>query len=157
MACQVTAGSGMSRGLEDALEAKVTGKCEAVESDLPEDLKNEAASRFQAAIDSRMAIGDAIEKVQSEVLTKCNEVFKGKRYKGFIKFDYETNTISIQINKFAGGNCQFSSGIGTKRMICPDPFMGRLSDPNMNRWFDKKKILLKNKQTILYFCMQTHI
>ena len=29
----------------------------AVESDLPEDLKNEAASRFQAAIDSRMAIG----------------------------------------------------------------------------------------------------
>ena len=28
MACQVTAGSGMSRGLEDALEAKVTGKCE---------------------------------------------------------------------------------------------------------------------------------
>ena len=28
MACQVTAGSGMSRGLEDALEAKVQGKCE---------------------------------------------------------------------------------------------------------------------------------
>jgi hypothetical protein len=69
-----------------------------VESDLPEDLKNEAASRFQAAIDSRMAIGDAIEKVQAEVLTKCNEVFKGKRYKGFIKFDYETNTISIQVS-----------------------------------------------------------
>ena len=69
-----------------------------MESDLPEDLKNEAASRFQAAIDSRMAIGDAIEKVQSEVLTKCNEVFKGKRYKGFIKFDYETNTISIQVS-----------------------------------------------------------
>ena len=69
-----------------------------MESDLPEDLKNEAASRFQAAIDSRMAIGDAIEKVQAEVLTKCNEVFKGKRYKGFIKFDYETNTISIQVS-----------------------------------------------------------
>ena len=50
-----------------------------MESDLPEDLKNEAASRFQAAIDSRMSIGDAIEKVQAEVLTKCNEVFKGKR------------------------------------------------------------------------------
>jgi hypothetical protein len=28
MACQVTAGSGMSRGLEDALETKVQGKCE---------------------------------------------------------------------------------------------------------------------------------
>ena len=69
-----------------------------MESDLPEDLKNEACSRFQAAIDNRMAIGDAIEKVQAEVLSKCNEIFKGKRYKGFIKFDYETNVISIQVS-----------------------------------------------------------
>ena len=120
---------------------------------MPEDLKKEACLRFQAAVENRMAIGDAIEKVQAEVLVKCNDVFKGKRYKGFIKFDYETNVITIhvkkvffkdivaetdiffllQVNKFAGGNCHFSSGIGTKRMICPDPFMGKLSDPNMHR------------------------
>ena len=36
----------------------------------------------------------------------------------------------LQINKFAGGNCQFSAGIGTKKMVCPDPFMGRLADQN---------------------------
>jgi len=133
MACNVTAGSGMSRGLEDALGAKVQGKLQSVESDLPEDLKNEASLRFQAAIDSHLPIGSATEKVQEEVLSKCNDVFKGKRYKGFIRFEYESNVITININKFAGGNCQFSSGIGTKKMVCPDPFMGRLSDPNMHR------------------------
>jgi len=133
MACNVTAGSGMSRGLEDALGAKVQGKLQNVESDLPEDLKNEASLRFQAAIDSHLPIGSATEKVQEEVLSKCNDVFKGKRYKGFIRFEYESNVITININKFAGGNCQFSSGIGTKKMVCPDPFMGRLSDPNMHR------------------------
>ena len=61
-------------------------------------MKNEACLRFQAAVENRMAIGDAIEKVQEEVLSKCNEVFKGKRYKGFIKFDFETNVISIQVS-----------------------------------------------------------
>ena len=112
---------------------------------------------FEAAVSNRMAVGDAIQKVQKDVLSKCDERFKGQRYKGFIKFDFDTNVISItvsnnltkktnvyctrylifmpfiQINKFAGGNCQFQSGIGTKRMVCPDPFMGRLSDPNMHR------------------------
>ena len=39
----------------------------------------------------------------------------------------------FQINKFAGGNCQFSAGIGTKKTVCPDPFMGRLHDPNVNQ------------------------
>jgi hypothetical protein len=77
-----------------------------------------------------MTVGDAINKVQKDVLVKCDEVFKGQRYKGFIKFDYDTNVVSIQINKFAGGNCQFSAGIGTKKMVCPDPFMGRLADQN---------------------------
>ena len=118
---------------------------------------------FEAAVSNRMAVGDAIQKVQKDVLSKCDERFKGQRYKGFIKFDFDTNVISItvsknifrkkkiknlymhtyllfdlchflfQINKFAGGNCQFQSGIGTKKMVCPDPFMGRLSDPNMHR------------------------
>ena len=50
-----------------------------------------------------------------------------------IKFYILIKFFFFQINKFAGGNCQFSSGIGTKKMVCPDPFMGRLSDPNMHR------------------------
>ena len=131
-----------------------------VDSDLPQDIRDEALMCFEAAVSNRMAIGDAIQKVQKDVLSKCDERFKGQRYKGFIKFDFDTNVISItvskiifrrkkcheylfivfdlyhflfQINKFAGGNCQFQSGIGTKKMVCPDPFMGRLSDPNMHR------------------------
>ena len=71
-----------------------------VESDLPEDLKNEASLRFQAAIDSHLPIGSATEKVQEEVLSKCNDVFKGKRYKGFIRFEYESNVITINVSNF---------------------------------------------------------
>ena len=60
------------------------------------------------------------------------------------------------MNKFGNGNAQFSVGMGVKKMVrsfkrsqemrqssdysknaffqvCPDPFMGALSDPNMNR------------------------
>ena len=52
---------------------------------------------------------------------------------GFIKFDYDTNVITVNVNKFGNGNAQFSVGMGVKKMVCPDPFMGKLSDPNMNR------------------------
>ena len=41
--------------------------------------------------------------------------------------------ITINVNKFGNGNAQFSVGMGVKKMVCPDPFMGKLSDPNMNR------------------------
>jgi len=133
MACSVTAGSGQSKGLEDALGSSVKGKLQEVESDLPNDLRDEACLCFEAAVANRMSVGDAINKVQKDVLSKCDEVFKGQRIKRFIKFDYDTNVVSIQVNKFANGNSQFSAGIGTKKMVCPDPFMGRLSDPNMHR------------------------
>ena len=46
-----------------------------------------------------MAVGDAIQKVQKDVLSKCDERFKGQRYKGFIKFDFDTNVISITVSK----------------------------------------------------------
>jgi len=130
MACNVTAKSGQSKGLEDALGASVKGKLQEVESDLPENLRDEAVLCFEAAVANKMPIGDAITKVQKDVLSKCDEVFKGQRFKGFIKFDYETNVVTINVNKFAGGNSQFSAGIGTKKMVCPDPFMGRLADQN---------------------------
>ena len=44
-----------------------------------------------------MNIGDCINKVEQDVLNKCNDEFQGKRYKGFITFNYESNTISIQV------------------------------------------------------------
>ena len=68
-----------------------------VESDLPEDLKKEAQLSFEAAVSNRMNIGDSISKVQKEVLSKCDERFKGQRYKGFIKFDYDSNIVSITV------------------------------------------------------------
>ena len=68
-----------------------------MESNLPTDLREEAVLCFEAAVANRINIGDAIKKVQEDVLTKCNEAFKGKRYKGFIKFEYDSNIISIQV------------------------------------------------------------
>ena len=68
-----------------------------VDSDLPEDLKKEAQLSFEAAVSNRMNIGDCITKVQKEVLSKCDERFKGQRYKGFIKFDYDSNIVSITV------------------------------------------------------------
>jgi len=130
--CGVTQGSGMSRGLEDAVSAVVKGKLESVDTDLPSDLQEEATRCMEAAVAQKMNIGDCIQKVQKDVLSKCNERYAGKRYKGFIKFEYESNVINITINKFGGGNCQFGAGVGAKKMFCPDPFMGRLSDPNMH-------------------------
>ena len=56
-----------------------------------------------------------------------------KHLQGFIKFDFDSWVITINVNKFGNGNAQFSAGVGQKKMVCPDPFMGKLSDPNMNR------------------------
>ena len=69
-----------------------------VESDLPENLRDEAVLCFEAAVANKMPIGDAITKVQKDVLSKCDEVFKGQRFKGFIKFDYETNVVTINVS-----------------------------------------------------------
>ena len=104
---------------------------------------------FRAAISDKFTVQQAIEKVQKEALVEVEERFKGQRFKvalklefflsnfatlqGFIKFDYDTSVITINVNKFGNGNAQFSVGMGVKKMVCPDPFMGRLSDPNMNR------------------------
>ena len=124
-----------------------------VESDLPDDIKERALSVFRAAISDKSTIQQAIEKVQKEALVEVETRFKGQRFKvgkfvlshyfmsmvytsifqGFIKFDYDTNVITINVNKFGNGNAQFSVGMGVKKMVCPDPFMGKLSDPNMNR------------------------
>ena len=51
---------------------------------------------------------------------------------GSIRFEYEDMVVIININKFGGGGREFSAGLSPRKMICPDPFMGRLSDPNMH-------------------------
>ena len=89
-----------------------------MESDLPDDLRDQVLITFKAAVDMKMSVGDAITKVQKDVLSKCDEIFKGQGYKGYIKFDYTndykfdyTNVIEIKINKFANGNLQFSCAV----------------------------------------------
>ena len=67
---------------------------------MPENLRDEAVLCFEAAVANRMQVGDAITKVQNDVLKKCDDVFKGQRYKGFIKFDYETNVVTINVSKY---------------------------------------------------------
>ena len=104
-----------------------------IESDLPDDVKTEAVRVFRAAVHDRLPIKDAVERVQKELKEMVDEKYKGQRLKGFVKLDYDVNVVEIKVNKFGGGNAQFSAGIGTKKMVCPDPFMGRLADPNMNK------------------------
>ncbi|TRY74975.1 hypothetical protein TCAL_11110 [Tigriopus californicus] len=132
--CSITAkAGGSSKGYEQAVSSNIKGSLQEVESDLPEDIRDHALHVFQAAVMDHSNVGDAIKRVQTEALSKIDERFKGERYKGFIKFDYDTSVVEIKVNKFGNGNSQFSSGIGVKKMVCPDPFMGRLSDPNMNK------------------------
>jgi len=132
-ACNVTARAGQShsKGFEDAVNSRISGELQEVESDLPDDIRDDALRVFRLAVAQKCTIKDAIDKVQKEALIEVETRFKGQRFKGFIKFDYDTNVITINVNKFGNGNAQFSAGVGTKKMVCPDPFMGRLADPNM--------------------------
>merc|ERR1712098_516069 len=125
--CATTRGAGNNRAFEDAANSRIEGELQEVESDLPEDIKDRALSVFRAAISDKSTIQQAIEKVQKEALVEVETRFKGQRFKGFIKFDYDTNVITINVNKFGNGNAQFSVGMGVKKMVCPDPFMGKLS------------------------------
>eukprot|EP00092_Neocalanus_flemingeri_P088739 GFUD01112166.1.p1 GENE.GFUD01112166.1~~GFUD01112166.1.p1 ORF type:complete len:148 (-),score=58.74 GFUD01112166.1:116-526(-) len=131
--CATTRGAGNNRAFEDAANSRISGELQEVESDLPEDIKERALSVFRASISDKCTIQQAIDKVQKEALVEVETRFKGQRFKGFIKFDYDTSVITINVNKFGNGNAQFSVGMGGKRMVCPDPFMGKLSDPNMNK------------------------
>eukprot|EP00092_Neocalanus_flemingeri_P062991 GFUD01076117.1.p1 GENE.GFUD01076117.1~~GFUD01076117.1.p1 ORF type:complete len:154 (+),score=56.53 GFUD01076117.1:42-464(+) len=134
-ACKATGGAGLShsRGYEDAVNAKISGELNEVESTLPENIKDRALSVFKAAVSEKYSIIQAIEKVEKEALGEIETVFKGQRFKGFIKFDFDSWVVTISVNKFGNGSAQFSAGVGQKKLVCPDPFMGRLSDPNMNR------------------------
>merc|ERR1712243_518373 len=129
--CKATRGAGLShsRGYEDAVNAKISGELNEVESNLPENIKDRAVSVFKSAVSQ----GYPVEKVQNEALSEIETVFKGQRFKGFIKFDLDSWIITINVNKFGNGSAQFAAGVGEKKLVCPDPFMGRLADPNINR------------------------
>ena len=95
--------------------------------------RNYSVRIFQECVHKGLSIQEAVEKTQQHLNDLVDEQYKGQRLKGFVKLDYDQHVVSLILNKFSGGNAQFSAGIGTKRMVCPDPFMGRLADPNMNR------------------------
>jgi len=133
--CKATGGAGLShtKGYEDAVNAKITGELNEVESNLPDNIKDRAVSVFKSAVSQSYPIISAVEKVQNEALCEIETVFKGQRFKGFIKFDFDRWIITINVNKFGNGSAQFSAGVGEKKLVCPDPFMGRLADPNINK------------------------
>merc|ERR1712133_68242 len=108
--CGTTRGAGNNRAYEDAVNTRISGELQEVESDLPEDIRDRALSVFRAAVSDKATVQQAIEKVQKEALVEVEERFKGQRFKGFIKFNYDTSVISINVNKF--GNAQFSVGMG---------------------------------------------
>merc|ERR1711963_1060052 len=112
--CGTTRGAGNNRAYEDAVNTRIEGDLQEVESDLPEDIRDRALSVFRAAISDKAT-------VQKEALVEVETRFKGQRFKGFIKFDYDTSVITINVNKFGNGNAQFSVGMGVKKMVCPDP------------------------------------
>jgi len=115
--CSATRGAGNNRAFEDAANARIQGELQEVESDLPEDIRDDALRVFRGAIADKATIQDAINKVNKEALCEVETRFKGQRFKGFIKFDYDTNVIQINVNKFGNGNAQFSVGMGVKKMV----------------------------------------
>ena len=88
-----------------------------VESDLPENLRDEAVLCFEAAVANKMQVGDAITKVQNDVLKKCDDVYKGQRYKGFIKFDYETNVVTINVSRYVINHMLYSDKLSLKAIL----------------------------------------
>merc|ERR1719228_2401553 len=131
--CGTTRGQNLNKAYQDVVNSRISSDLQDVESDLPEDIMERTMSCFRAAIADKCTIQQAIDKALKDPLSEIETRYKGQRFKGFIKFDYDTNVISINVNKFGNGNAQFSVGIGVKKMVCPDPFMGKLSDPNMNK------------------------
>ena len=73
--------SGNNRAYEDAVNTRIDGELQEVESDLPEDIRDRALSVFRAAIAEKFTVQQAIEKVQKEALVEVEERFKGQRFK----------------------------------------------------------------------------
>ena len=79
--CATTRGAGNSRAYEDAVNTRISGDLQEVESDLPEDIRDRALSVFRAAVSDKATVQQAIEKVQKEALVEVETRFKGQRFK----------------------------------------------------------------------------
>ena len=86
--CGTTRGAGNNRAYEDAVNTRINGELQEVESDLPEDIRDRALSVFRAAISDKFTVQQAIEKVNKEALVEVEERFKGQRFK-VIKDKYD--------------------------------------------------------------------
>ena len=70
--CGTTRGAGNNRAYEDAVNTRIDGDLQEVESDLPEDIRDEALRVFRAAISDKCTIQDAINKVSNlRKLVRC--------------------------------------------------------------------------------------
>ena len=53
----------------------------AIETNLPDDIKERAVSVFKSAVSQKLLVKDSIEKVQREALSEIENVYKGQRFK----------------------------------------------------------------------------
>ena len=99
--CATTRGAGNNRAYEDAVNTRIDGDLQEVESDLPEDIRDRALSVFRAAISDKATVQQAIEKVQKEALVEVETRFKGQRFKVriFIIADSLGNTSSSGVHQ----------------------------------------------------------
>jgi len=118
--CLVTvrAGPGASKGYENFVSNKLQDEVlKEIESNLQDDLKEEALTAFKETVSQGWSIKDCICKVQNEVLPKV----PNERNKFFIKFTYDNQLqIEIGVNKFKNGNAQFYHRIGVAPKECPE-------------------------------------
>jgi len=118
--CLVTvrAGPGASKGYENFVSNKLQDKVlKEIESNLQDNLKEEALTAFKETVNQGWSIKDCICKVQNEVLPKV----PNERNKFFIKFTYDNQLqIEIGVNKFKNGNAQFYHRLGVAPKDCPE-------------------------------------
>jgi|ERR1712048_853755 len=97
--CGTTRGAGNNKAYEDAVNTRISGELQEVESDLPEDIRDRALSVFRAAISDKATVQQAIEKVQKEALVEVENRFKGQRFK--VRFYHKLLLINL-ISMIAG-------------------------------------------------------
>jgi len=118
--CLVTvrAGPAASKGYENFVSNKLQDEVlKEIESNLQDDLKEDALTAFKETVSQGWSIKDCICKVQNEVLPKV----PNERNKFFIKFTYDNQLqIEIGVNKFKNGNAQFYHRIGVAPKQCPE-------------------------------------
>ena len=90
---------GNNRAYEDAVNTRIDGELQEVESDLPEDIRDRALSVFRAAIAEKFTVQQAIEKVQKEALVEVEERFKGQRFKVVANTFYSKSSDPIFLSR----------------------------------------------------------